>query len=68
MFEENRGFRYVLAVIDKFSKIRRTVPLKKKCSNHNERLGEDSHIRQKRAIYLEAMTDPSLLTKTSLIS
>ena len=36
--ENNRGFRYVLVIIDNFSKIGWTVPLKnKKCSN-NKRL------------------------------
>ena len=31
--ENNRGYRYVLVVIDKFSKFGWTLPLKKNCSN-----------------------------------
>ena len=35
--KNNRGYRYVLVIIDNFSKIGWTFPLKKKCSN-NKRL------------------------------
>ena len=35
--ENKRGYRYVLVIIDNFSKFGWTVPLKKKCSN-NKRL------------------------------
>ena len=35
--ENNRGYRYVLVIIDNFSKFGWTIPLKKKCSN-NKRL------------------------------
>ena len=31
--KNNRGYRYVLVIIDNFSKFGWTVPLKKKCSN-----------------------------------
>ena len=31
--ENNRGYRYVLVIIDNFSKFGWTVPLKKTCSN-----------------------------------
>ena len=32
--ENNRGYRYVLVIIDNFSKFGFTVPLRKKCSNN----------------------------------
>ena len=34
--ENNRNYRYVLVIIDNFSKFGGTVPLKRKCSNNNK--------------------------------
>ena len=45
--ENNRGYRYVLVIIDNFSKFVWTIPLKKKCSN-GKRLFRKNFIKFKK--------------------